>query len=506
MKKQIITALFLIFCSIGYPKNYCVTKTGNDNNAGTVSSPFLTITKGMNAATQAGDTVFVKAGTYAESVRFYASGTQEKSIVLKNYHNDNVIIDAQNTRFFCLYTNSQSYIVIDGIKVQNSTTYNVTVSGGSNILLKNIRSTLPLGKKTPHLEFPSSPKNVTLQNIITYGGSYGLYIDSEVDNINIISGEFSYALIDGISVYGSGTNTKNITIDGAYSHHNGRQGIDMAKCQFITVRNCHCSYNAASGIQIEAQGNNSLIENNLCEYNCRGGGYANSDFEAGIWIYNTDVSIVRNNTIRYNQTGLRFVQASNFQAYNNVISNNNYQPPAFPTTQNTSGVDFNTSSGAFYNNTLYGNSSLNSKLGSLYIYPNGISTLSIKNNVIMNDGGTKDMGMDQPIGSVVISDYNLVFNANRAVKIKMKASTYTWDFYKMVSGNDANSLNSDPKFLNISDEDYRLQSTSSAINAGENVGILTDHSDQPRHESYDIGAYKFNVTNSGESITKSSSK
>jgi len=108
--------------------NHYVAKSGNDSNPGTLTSPFLTITKGLSVAS-AGDTVFVTAGTYQEYVEFPDSGTTWNSIVLKNYGTDTVTVDAQTTRIYCIYIHNKNYITVDGINVANSTTNNVLLEG-----------------------------------------------------------------------------------------------------------------------------------------------------------------------------------------------------------------------------------------------------------------------------------------------------------------------------------------------------------------------------------------
>ena len=44
---------------------YYVAKTGNNNNAGTLTAPWLTIAKALSTAS-GGDTIYVRAGTYSE--------------------------------------------------------------------------------------------------------------------------------------------------------------------------------------------------------------------------------------------------------------------------------------------------------------------------------------------------------------------------------------------------------------------------------------------------------
>jgi len=481
--------------------NYYVAKTGSDTNAGTLTAPYLTIQKGLGIA-QAGDTVFVKAGTYQEYVSFKNSGTMGQPIVLKNYGNEVVLVDAENTRVYCIYTNKKSNLVVDGINAANSTVYNVFQTEGGNVTIKNINSSLPIvpGKSNYCFLFQSTTiwsHNITMQNCVAYGGGTGVYINDRTDGMKVTGGEVSYSNFTGFSVGTIGDTAiapRNIVVDRVYSHNNGRSGIGTRIAKNVTFRNCHSSYNASTGIQIEAMTYNSLMEDNLCEYNSRSFGY-----ETGIWIFNSDGAIVRRNIMRGNSTGLRVSKMKNFQAYYNLIMNNNYNLDG--TNQNTSGVDFSESSGTFYNNTLIGNSASNSKLGSIYVYPlypeGGVtqpSNITIKNNIIMNDGSVdspKDMDFDQSVGSTVICDYNLVYNANRAINIQIGTTNYSWATYKLVSSQDSHSINSNPLFVNAGSEDYRLQAGSPAINAGVNVGLTTDYLGHTINGLPDIGAYEY---------------
>jgi hypothetical protein len=60
---------------------FWVAPDGNDNNPGTESVPFATIGRGIDAA-EAGDIVYIKAGTYVEILTFYRSGTVDRPIIV----------------------------------------------------------------------------------------------------------------------------------------------------------------------------------------------------------------------------------------------------------------------------------------------------------------------------------------------------------------------------------------------------------------------------------------
>ena len=70
---------------------YYVATNGSDSYAGSLSKPFKTIQKAANIA-QPGDTVFVRGGTYRETVRPSRSGTGSSPIAFKAYGSEKVTI------------------------------------------------------------------------------------------------------------------------------------------------------------------------------------------------------------------------------------------------------------------------------------------------------------------------------------------------------------------------------------------------------------------------------
>lgn len=94
MKKSTAILLFIfayLFSTI-YGAEYHVAKNGNNNNSGTQSHPFKTISKAVEIA-QPGDEIIVHKGTYRERVDPQKGGVSaEKRIVYRAAENENVII------------------------------------------------------------------------------------------------------------------------------------------------------------------------------------------------------------------------------------------------------------------------------------------------------------------------------------------------------------------------------------------------------------------------------
>jgi len=492
MKKVFIICLLVIVSSLSKGTNYHVAKTGLNTNEGTFAFPYLTITQGLSVA-NAGDTVFVREGVYQESVSFPRSGTSGSPIVLRNYQGAIVTVDAQSTRVYGIYASDKDYISIIGIRTKDPLNYGIKFMNCSNTLLDSCQATNTTLSNTIEnilIENTTRKSNYIIKNCYASNGSNGIAIMGMTTNTLIQNCEVENTYYTGVTVTCT-TDTASAphqtVIDGVYSHNNGRTGIGTRILVDVTVKNSHLAYNSATGIQIEAMSYNSIVEDNVCEYNSR-----SSEFETGIWIYNSTNSIVRRNITRGNQTGIRCWNMINFQIYNNLIIDNNYQPGG--SVINTSGADFRNAAGTFYNNVLVGNSASNSKLGSVHVYPEGVNNITFKNNIIMNDGSVdtpKDMDFDQAAGSTVISDNNLIYNANRTISIQVGDLNYTWVNYKSTTGQDAHSLNANPLFVDPANGNFRLQSNSPAINAGVNVGLIYDYLGNLIVGNPDIGAYEY---------------
>jgi uncharacterized protein (TIGR03437 family) len=81
----------VLFYSNAFARNYYVATNGSDGNPGTLDQPFQTIQKAASVVV-AGDTVYVRAGTYRETVTPARSGTQMAPITFQPYNGESVTI------------------------------------------------------------------------------------------------------------------------------------------------------------------------------------------------------------------------------------------------------------------------------------------------------------------------------------------------------------------------------------------------------------------------------
>lgn len=83
----------ILFSGVSVAKEIHVAKSGKDSNAGTSTSPYVTIQKAANVA-KAGDVVIIHEGTYEEKVTPANSGTAGNPIIFKSADGDKVIVTA----------------------------------------------------------------------------------------------------------------------------------------------------------------------------------------------------------------------------------------------------------------------------------------------------------------------------------------------------------------------------------------------------------------------------
>lgn len=113
--------VFMLFLSAALPSmatEYYVEQgnpNANDQNPGTITLPWKTITK-ANQTLRAGDTVYIKIGSYSTFISPNNSGTAINPITYKNHGTDIVTI-ADTT--YGIFLNGKSYINVNGINFKN---------------------------------------------------------------------------------------------------------------------------------------------------------------------------------------------------------------------------------------------------------------------------------------------------------------------------------------------------------------------------------------------------
>jgi uncharacterized protein YuzB (UPF0349 family) len=75
---------------------YYVSNSGNDSNNGNITNPWKTLVY-ASGKLKAGDTLYIRGGTYKEVTSWSTDGTQLKPITIMNYPGESVVIDGYDT-------------------------------------------------------------------------------------------------------------------------------------------------------------------------------------------------------------------------------------------------------------------------------------------------------------------------------------------------------------------------------------------------------------------------
>jgi len=124
---------------------YYVAPNGKDSNPGTASRPWQTIQKAAGALA-AGDTVYIRAGTYHERVVPQHSGSAGNEITFAAYPGESVTIDGSGITLpddlaGLFHISDKAYIRVSGLRIinarPNGDNAGILVVDSSNIALEN---------------------------------------------------------------------------------------------------------------------------------------------------------------------------------------------------------------------------------------------------------------------------------------------------------------------------------------------------------------------------------
>jgi len=449
MNKLYLVIAINIFCFVGYSQNtYYVANNGNNANAGQVSNPWQTLSFGISQLTP-GDTLLIRGGSYSEKLDIDVSGTTTAYITIKNYPNENVVLDAANsTNDNAIIWTDNAYLRIEGLHLTNNIQNNVTgitIQGAAhhiefvNNKVSNIRFSSNIN------EAVTSSKNAVPIDV---------WADGALDSIHhiLIKGNEVFDNQTGYSEnIAAGGNFTDFVIEDNIVHDNTNIGIDVGGNYQISptpaydqgrngvirnniVYNCNAPYGPAAGIYIDG-GRDIIVENNICYNNGYGG----------------EIGCEENGS------------TSNVTFRNNVFYNNAYAGMHIGGYDvNTTGVVLNSN---IYNNTFYKNDTGNNYNGELILTK--LSDCNIENNIFYIS--TQNVYMDVERTQTNLSlNYNLLFadGGSSVVEVGGNFNTQGIQNFYTASGYGASSYFGSPSFADALNQDFHLGVFSAAIDAG----------------------------------------
>ena len=482
--------------------NLYVSKSGKDTNSGSYTAPWLTIQHAANSVS-AGATVYVETGVYNESVTFPASGTASNPITFESYPGETAVIDGtglsvSGTQGLINIVN-QSYITVNGFEIRNYTTSKAALTP-AGIWVTGSGSGVQLLNNLVHNITTTSEKNGNAFGIAVYGTSGTPITDLIISGNQVYSlktGQSESVNVDGNVTYFSITNNivhdnDNIGIDAIGFEGVGPTGYDQAKYGEISGNTV---YNI-SGIHNPGEGNSYDADGLYCD------GCAYVIFERNT-VHNCDLNMEAASEHKAHDSSYVTIRNNLFYDANTVgISIGGY----------ASGVG-GSDHIVIVNNSLYNNNTKNQGAEFQIQHNAPPSNGNIFENNIVYAGSQNVWIYSYVSGSTATANWNLYYSAagyvqGTSIDWGGKSNYKNYAAYQSGSGEDADSPNANPLYIDLSSTPPNLDvaSSSPAVNAGGtsltcSVGYCngttiygsTDYAGNPRINGsgqINIGAYE----------------
>ncbi|MDM8100172.1 DUF1565 domain-containing protein [Oceanobacillus oncorhynchi] len=292
-----------------------VAMDGNDQNEGTLESPFQTIAKASSEA-EAGATVYIREGTYKEPLIVQHSGTRHKPISFQAFEGEEVIMDGESLNTVdgnraLVVLEDKNYINIEGLTIQNVTTdamdetvMGLFISGSSSHI--TVRDNFVKGIKTWHEE----------------GNGHGIavYGTGSMKDINII-----HNIVEDLKLGTSESIVLNGDIDGFTVDGNSVQFSDNIGIDLI-------GYEGVANNPAADYVRNGTVQNNTVHHisSSTNPAYDGEYSAAAIYVDGGKDILIKKNELYENDIGIEATSehagkyAEGIQIIDNLISNNHY--------------------------------------------------------------------------------------------------------------------------------------------------------------------------------------
>lgn len=520
MKKLILFSLLTWIAFNSNAITYYISTAangGNNANSGAIGSPWLTLAYACSQVTTSGDIIYVNAGTFIETsqcvvaVSVSLDGTGVTSIIKAGYTSDtnplnsfillasssegtdgnqhisNLKIDGNaQTGRYGIYVAARSNVSIHDCTIVDVSTRGVTWNG----MVTNTDGP-PSVYATGNQFYNNIMTNSSTANLSTLmiGGQDGMLIHDNnlTQHKERVIGFWNLGFLKGVKIYNN-----TITKD----PFNGT-GYDFA-VELWNISGLEMYNNTITGdVDLNWLSKGAYAYSVDFHNNTVGPASQQANVEHGVTLEEgcSDV-IVRNNLIKNVEVGIQ-IQVNSVHGpttYNNLSFYSNIFDGMGKTT-GTSGTCLNWNGNGtgtvnninIWNNTAYGRYSTATD-GFRIDGVCATTNVSIRNNIVVgfvrcpvhmymnNAGSTID------IVSIEHNDFYGNGNSNVYLAQSITPTNVT----------NQNNITTNP--LLVSTSDFSLQSGSPAINAGLNVGLLTDYRGYHLVGTSDIGAYEYGAT------------
>ena len=413
---------------------YYVAPSGSDANPGTEAHPWRTIQKAA-AALIAGDTAYVKAGTYKERVIPRNSGNSGNYIEYIAYPGHTVTIDGTGISLSVwgglFDVSGRSYIKVSGLRIINSPSAGIFADDSSHIKIE---------------------KNYTYN---TFSSGIGIWYS---DNIVIDGNEVELACNDGAQECITVAVTDTFEVKNNHVHHGGPgtlggEGIDAKHGSSNgKIYHNHVHDLNRQGIYVDAWDRHTYnidVFGNIV-HDCATDGFSVAS-EAGGLLENVRI----HNNVAYDNGSVGVTIAGWGKA--------EVEHPI---------KDIKVINNAFYNN------GRNNWGGGIVVQNSNVENVVIRNNICSQNLSFQiavEAGV--PAENLMV-DHNLIDGYRQ--------------YYREIYGSDY--IEGNPMFVNPSEADFHLQEDSPAIDRASSIDAPSEDFDgipRPQGAGYDIGAFEF---------------
>ncbi|MFB3787126.1 MAG: right-handed parallel beta-helix repeat-containing protein [bacterium] len=517
---------------------FCDATQGRDTNSGTSpQSAWRTVAKINATSFSPGDTIYFKRGeVWREQLTVSSSGAAGRPITFSAYGSGALpILNGANLvygwaehapRVWKASVTPEPQVVAFndavGEKVASVASINSATDWywASNVLYIYSTSDPDTAFTNPGIEagqrlyniYSNNFDYVTYQNLhLKYANQSGFRGDYHDDNLT-----FSGVRVTASALFGFEFDSSAAPLlEDCMVEWVGKYGyLFQPGCSYLTVNRCVAAYNRQRGLQVnpgvggyihitggeyhhqrylDADGiaiddNDGIVIDSVWSHH-NDKGHMDTDNGDGIQISGGCVNpIVRYCFIEFNgNSGLVLNSPQGGQIYYNQINENHINGIA---------VDGNSANTLkIFNNTIYNNG-----YGILFYYSEPKALIEVMNNILWGATLVPEKRVifqkDYTSDANILLDYNCYWGDENEYLLYWGGALYArnqFKTYQEKAANDLNSICADPLFLNVSERNFMLQSTSPCVNRGVDLGIQEGlmNVNVPNDSRVDIGAWEY---------------